>query len=135
MRDLIRSEFSEEALADSPIARLKHRLKFIMTKAKRAGYWYGLSRVERSLYYLCLRLDVKFRSLQLAKAVVSVLKKLGEAGTTVLRYVERGRELVWLYSKTAVSWGNESARAWKEDVSYIVFVGRLFLNTWCSFIL
>jgi hypothetical protein len=126
MRDHIRSEFLQNKDMSSLGACLKQRLKIVMIRAKRAGYWYSLNKIERSLYSLCLNLNVKFRSLQLARAVISVLKRLSSAGTTLLSIIDKGREIAWLYSNAAVSWGNKNARSWRNEMSYIVYLGRFF---------
>ncbi len=47
-----------------------------MIRAKRAGTWFGLGKVQRSLYSLAMRLDVKLQSPELLKALVSVLRSL-----------------------------------------------------------
>jgi hypothetical protein len=89
-----------------------------MTRAKRAGTWFGLSRVQRSLYSLAMRLPLKLRSPELLRALVSVLKCLREtcerAGGTFIRAVR----LAWVFSAAAVEWGNPTAKAWRSDISY-----------------
>jgi hypothetical protein len=89
-----------------------------MTRAKRAGTWFGLSRVQRGLYGLAMRLSLKLRSPELLRALVSVLKCLREtcdrAGVAFLRAVR----LAWVFSAAAVEWGNPAAKAWRSDISY-----------------
>ena len=93
-----------------------------MFRAKRAGTWFGLSRVERGLYSLALRLNVKLQSHDLLKALVSVLKHLRQtcdrAGIAFVRAIK----LAWAISDAAVEWGNQEARKWRNDQEYIKFL-------------
>ena len=96
-----------------------------MIRAKRAGTWFRLSRQERILYSLAMRIDVKFRSYELLKALVSVLKNLRDACDRGYGALMKGMGLAWAFSEAAVSWGNESAREWKRDQHYIRFLARV----------
>jgi hypothetical protein len=93
-----------------------------MARAKRAGTWFRLCRRERVMYGLALRLDVKFRSHDLLKALVSVLKNLRDSCDGGYAALMRGRGLAWSFSEAAVSWGNERAREWRNDPAYIRFL-------------
>jgi len=93
-----------------------------MTRAKRAGTWFRLCRRERAMYGLALRLDVKFRSYDLLKALVSVLKNLRDSCDGGYVALMRGTRLAWSFSEAAVSWGNERAREWRDDRAYIRFL-------------
>jgi hypothetical protein len=89
-----------------------------MTRAKRAGTWFGLSRVQTGLHGLAMRLPLKLRSPELLRALVSVLKCLSEscerAGAAFITAVR----LAWVFSAAAVEWGNTAANAWRSDISY-----------------
>jgi hypothetical protein len=93
-----------------------------MIRAKRAGTWFGLSKLHRGLYGLAMRLEVKLQSPELLRALVSVLKRLREtcdrAGVAFVRAVR----LAWAFSEAAVSWGNADARKWRNDRTYIGFL-------------
>jgi hypothetical protein len=93
-----------------------------MTRAKRAGTWFRLCRRERTMYGLALRLDVKFRSHDLLKALVSVLKNLRDSCDGSYAALMEGTRLAWSFSEAAVSWGNERAREWRNDMAYIRFL-------------
>ena len=95
-----------------------------MAKSRRNGAWFRLSSMERGILSLALRLKVKFESAQLAKALVSVLSRLADLGDAVYSQLLAGTKLAWSFSDAAVSWGNESARLWKNDRSFALFLGR-----------
>ena len=95
-----------------------------MAKSKRNGSWFRLSSMERGILSLALRLKVTFESAQLAKALVSVLKRLADLGDAVYSQLIAGTKLALSFSDAAVSWGNQSARSWRDDHSYALFLGR-----------
>ena len=95
-----------------------------MAKSKRNGSWFRLSRMERGILSLSLRLKVTFESATLAKALVSVLKRLADLGDAVYSQLVAGTKLAWSFADAAVSWGHLGARAWKHDRSYALFLGR-----------
>lgn len=108
------------------IANFKALLKSAMMRARRKGYWFGLSRMERSLYSLALRLQVTLRSIDLIRALVSILRKLKEMGDEGFARLIQGARLAWTYSEVAVAWGNPAARPWRNERNYIIFLGQAF---------
>jgi len=88
-----------------------------------------LSRQERSLLSLALRLKVKFQSLDLVRAVVSVFKKLQGVGNSLYGELMRGTRMAWIFADAAVSWGHPAARAWRNDLHFVAFLGRFFSSS------
>ncbi len=99
-----------------------------MVTSKRRGAWFSLEKREKSILYLSLKLNVKFESLQLLRALVSVLKKLEQQGETMHAWIQRGTRLAWAFSEFAVSAGNDRAVVWRNDRSYAFFLGRVLLS-------
>ena len=93
-----------------------------MVRAKRAGAWFGLSRTQRGLYTLAMRLDIKLESFELLRALVSVLKCLRETCTRAGVGFVRAMSLAWAMSEAAVTWGNAKAHEWRNDRNYIRFL-------------
>jgi hypothetical protein len=85
-----------------------------------------LSTQERSVLSLALRLKVKFQSLDLIRAVLSVFKKLQQVGKSLYAELIRGTKLAWMFSEAAVSWGYASAKNWRNDRQFILFLGRYY---------
>jgi len=100
-----------------------------MAKAKRNGGWFRLSRLERGLYSLALRINVRFESTALVRALVSVLQKLRELCSPIYEQLVKGTERAWIFAEAAIKWGNSEARSWKNDRAYALFLGR-FLTVW-----
>jgi hypothetical protein len=116
--------FSERRAASSDAAcRIRRILLQAMQKSRRNGTWYRIGRLERVLFGLALRLKVKFRSPLLLRILVGVLKRLREMGDRAYLAMQQGSRLAWLYSDSAVRWGHSAARAWRNDRSYILFLG------------
>ena len=99
-----------------------------MAKSKRNGSWFRLSRMERGILSLSLRLKVTFESNELAKALVSVLKRLADLGDAVYSQLIEGTRLAWAFADAAVTWGNQSARLWKNDRQYALYLGRFLVG-------
>ncbi|MDG6970552.1 MAG: hypothetical protein JRN54_05530 [Nitrososphaerota archaeon] len=99
-----------------------------MSAAKRDGSWFRLGSVERGVYSLAMRLDVKLESAVLLRALVGALKKLKEMGDGAYASLMDGMRLAWAFSDAAVSWGNEAAKGWRSDASYASFLGRFLVG-------
>jgi len=109
--------------------RVKRLLKKSVMSAKRRGAWFSLDRKERGILSLAIRLDIKFSSIELLRAITSVLKKLEEHGDTLYSRIQRGIKLAWAFSEAAVAWGNASAKEWRHDRAYADYLGRVFPRT------
>gem|GEM_PF-476970 len=123
---LMQCIFTDESRAFS--LRIKNHLRKTITTSKRRGAWFSLDRTERSILYLATRLELKFSSLDLFRALASILKKLEQHGETLYALLQRGIKLAWAFSEFAVASGNKSARSWRNDRSYAVYLGRVFSN-------
>ena len=77
---------------------------------------------------LATRLDIKFSSLDLLRAIASILKKLELYGETMYAWLQRGVRLAWAFSAFAEASGNKSARSWRNDRAYAVYLGQIFSN-------
>ncbi len=93
--------------------------------AFRRGTWFrAIDQVERGLIDLTLRCLKHVKSTKLAKVLVAVIAKLQNAtGSSQDRLVRMiGVPLAKKVSVTAVGWGNISALAWAEDLSFARFL-------------
>ena len=72
---------------------------------------------------LALRIVPRFESLSLVRALVGILKRLKEAGSGAYAIIMAGKEAAWAFSKAAVAWGNAEAKAWRNDMGYIAYLG------------
>ena len=114
-------------IANDNIASLGWLFANEMKKAKRNGSWFRLATIERSLYSLALRLQVRFKSPRLMKAMVSILKKMKQLGDDLYKALVRASNLAWAFSDAAVSWGNKEAKDWRNDRVYINYLGLMHL--------
>lgn len=107
------------------------KLRRLKLKALRGGVWFrALSRIDRVLIDLTMKVCNEVRSLRLAKVVFSVVKKLEDAlESSVLRAVkEVGVPLVRRLSFVAWKWGNTSALSWVYDPSFARFLAVMYVN-------
>ena len=105
---------------------IKNHLRKAIATSKRRGAWFSLDRTERSILYLATRLELKFSSLDLLRALTSILKKLEQHGETMHAWLQRGIKLAWAFSEFAVASGNRSASSWRNDRSYVLYLGQVF---------
>jgi hypothetical protein len=106
--------------------KIKSILKKSVRSAKRRGAWFSLDRSEKGILSLAIRLDVRFSSIDLLRAITTVLKKLEEHGDTLHSRMQRGMKLAWAISEFAVAAGNESARSWRWDRAFADYLGHRF---------
>jgi len=95
-----------------------------MLKARRNGHWFRLSRMERGFFSLATKIKVAYKSYALIRAMVAILRKLKVSGSRAYRRLVHGVQLAWSFSEAAVLWGNKEARFWRNDRSYILFLGN-----------
>jgi len=106
--------------------RMKRLLKKSVRSAKRRGAWFSLDRKERGILSLSIRLELKFSSMDLLRAITSVLKKLEEHGDTLYSRFQKGLRLAWAFSEFAVATGNASAKEWRQERSFVEYLGQSF---------
>jgi hypothetical protein len=110
------------------VARL-HDLKY---KAMRSGLWFKtLSRIDRVLVNVTLKVAKSVHSAALAKALYSVMEKLESAFKNRVWDVVRkiGFPLAQKLSVLAQKWGNYYARNWVFDESFAKFLAIMHMNS------
>ena len=103
-----------------------------MIRAKRAGTWFRLCRRERGFFELAMRLNLKLRSHDLLRALVSVLKNLKETCDAKFMALVKATRIAWAFSEAAVRAGNREARRWRNDQDYIRFLASDLNSGWKS---
>ena len=103
----------------------------IRLMAIRRRVWFKvLSRLERGLIDLALKVTKEVRSKVLAKAICSIVKKLLEAleseVTVLMRQI--GAPLARELSRIARKWGNKSAHEWVDDFGFIQYLTIMKMN-------
>lgn len=100
-------------------------------KAMRKGVWFRvLSRLERGLMSLTLKVIDRVRSRVLAKALRSIVKKLLKALESRVSLLMRkvGVPLARKLSRIAEMWGNSSAGKWVRDRCFVRFLAVMHMN-------
>ncbi len=104
----------------------KEKIAMLRRKALRKGVWFRvLSRAERGIVDLTLRYVEKIKSSTLTKVLRGILRKLSDAVEHFFtwRLEQIGRPLAEMMSEAASLWGNQEAKDWKKDTSYIQLLG------------
>lgn len=110
----------------------KKGLAKIKRKALRRGVWFRLlSRAERAIMDLTIKVVEKIRSFTLAKVVSQIVMKLLDSmESKVARLIsEVGPALAQKLSITAQKWGNQSAINWIEDPGFRQYLAVMYHNT------
>ena len=109
----------------------REALARLRLKALRRGVWFKeLSRDERILVKLVIRVTRRIRSFLLARLISGIVKKLLDALESEVAQLMRtvGRALAQKLSGIAQSWGNRSAKRWPQDSGFIQYLTIMHLN-------
>ena len=109
----------------------KSELSGLRLRALRRGAWFRvLSRVDRAVVDLTLRVVDGVRSFRLAAAILAIVKKLEEAfeGRVSRLLKEVGFQVALKLSLLAQKWGNVRAIGWASDASFAKFLVIMHIN-------
>jgi hypothetical protein len=100
-------------------------------KAMRKGVWFkALTRIDRVLVELTLKVSICIRSHKLAKSILAVEKKLHEALENKLNLITQkiGYPAATMLSLLAAKWGHKSAWKWVNDAPFARYLAVMKLN-------
>lgn len=111
----------------------KKKLVKLKLKAIRGGVWFrALSRIDRALVDLTIKVVHGVHSSTLAKIVLSIVKKLDDALKNRF-FLNALKEVGFLQARKlslfAQKWGNVSAKNWAFDLSFARFLAIIHLNS------
>lgn len=100
-------------------------------RAIRAGVWFRtLPRIDRVLFDLTIKVANTIRSITLARNILTIITKLENLlESSPMRELKgRGLRLAQKISLIAQKWGNNSAKNWPSDPSFVYFLGVLHMT-------
>jgi hypothetical protein len=102
----------------------------LKNKSLRAGAWFkALTRLDRALIDLTIKVADNIRSTLLAKGILAVIGKLEGLQNSILKSIRSfGLSLAQKLSLIAQRWGNASAKTWAIDPSFALFLGAMHRN-------
>ena len=119
--------------AEQPRVPLQRReLAKIKEKALRRGIWFKtLTRTERALVDLTVRVVARVQGFLLAKMLESIMTKLLDAMEGVVSRMMKtvGQSLAEELCQIARAWGNKSASKWGQDQRFIRYLTVTYINT------
>lgn len=121
---MIESSHARLLLSGKELARVR-------TMAIRRGVWYRtLSKTERALLDLTIRIVRKIRSFVLSRILASIMEKLQvrTKGGFAASFYTLGQPLAERISRIAHRWGNTSATKWSADNSFARFLTIMYIN-------
>jgi hypothetical protein len=107
------------------------QLSKLKMKAIRAGVWFkALTRIDRVLIDLTMKVTQRVRSLSLTRSIMSVAAKLENLLEGKLARVIRefGFPLASELSILAQRWGNVDAEGWRSDFGFAQYLSVVKLN-------
>lgn len=120
-------------MASVPFLFLRRdELLSLKLRAKRNGVWFKtLSRLDRALIELTIRVADKVQSLRLTKALYKVMKKVETALQNKISQAIRhiGFCLARKIGLLAKKWGNPFAESWMSDLSFARFLAIMHINS------
>jgi hypothetical protein len=137
-----KSAYVNSVIARKPPARptANHRentiARFELVKLKceaiRHGIWFkALSKVERALLDLAVKIVPRVRSFVLATSLADIAQKLIQSMKNRVQRLTHvvGANLALKLSRFAQAWGNKSAREWAANREFQQYLAITYLNT------
>ncbi|MEM2971951.1 MAG: hypothetical protein QW270_05960 [Candidatus Bathyarchaeia archaeon] len=115
----------------NPIPLRKSELLLLRLKARRSGVWFkALSRIDRALINLAIKVADKVRSPRLTEALLNVMSKVkNSVGNRISQAICMfGFPLARKLGLLAKKWGNLFAESWMSDVSFARFLAIMHIN-------
>ena len=109
----------------------RDNLLWLKLKARRSGIWFKvLSRLDRGLLDLTIKVADEVRSLRLIKELLAVARKVEDALESRFSKAiyETGFPLARKLGLLAKKWGNPFAESWGSDISFARFLAIMQLN-------
>jgi hypothetical protein len=106
-------------------------LFLLRLKARKSGVWFkALSRLDRVLINLTIKIVNKVRSLRLTEALLNVTNKVKDVlEDRISRAINTfGFPLARKLGLLAKKWGNPYAESWTSDVSFATFLAIMHIN-------
>ena len=116
-----------------PTSEFVDRVQLVKLKLKAilAGVWFkALTRIDRVLVDLTMKVTQRVRSPSLTRSILSVTRKLEDLleGRIVRVMREFGFPLASKLSVFAQKWGNKDSEAWVDDVGFARYLSVMKLN-------
>ena len=114
-----------------PIFLDRGELSRLRTRAMRSGVWFrALSRIDRVLLELTMKVARSVRSSNLARCILTVASKLESAlESKVARFFrEFGHAIAYKLCVVAMRWGNKYAVDWMKDLGFARYWAVMKLN-------
>jgi predicted metal-dependent TIM-barrel fold hydrolase len=128
----VKADMSEKMLHNGCSSFLQRaQLMKLKVKAIRSGVWFrSLSRIDRVLFDLTMKVAVTVRSFILAKNILTVVRKLENsmASKFLCAVQEIGFPLARKLSLIAQKWGNVTAKEWEYDKGYAKYLAAMSFN-------
>ena len=111
----------------STSVKIRANLAKIITKAKRSGVWRKLEKIDRGLLSLSSKLEIRFRSMDLLRAITRIVKQIAELTSFMYSNYILGIKAAYRIAEYAVNCGYREAAEWLNDRNFTIYWG-IFIN-------
>jgi hypothetical protein len=109
----------------STSVKIRANLAKIITKAKRSGVWRKLETIDRGILSLSSKLEVRFRSMDLLRAITRIVKEIAELTSFMYHNYMLGIKSAYRIAEYAVNCGYIEAAGWLNDRNFTIYWGIL----------
>ncbi len=103
--------------------KIKNIIKKTIVKAKRSKLWWKLGNIEKGILKLATKLDIKFKSPKLLKAIAKIIKQITEQTSYMQKHYILGLKKAYKTVEYAISIGYVQAKEWLKEKAYIIWHG------------
>ena len=106
-------------------------LRLLKRRAIRRGVWFkALSRIERSIYDLTMKVVTTIKSEKLFRIITTIVDKLRNVLESTMSILSRtiGRQLAARIARVACLWGHPEALKWASDKGFANYLAVCYMN-------
>jgi hypothetical protein len=105
---------------------------WVIKKLKRARVYQRLNLLEKGFLNLCIYCKPKLKSIKFLRAIGKILGKVESyLKGFAERMIEEGKPIAERISIVLYSWGNKDAMNWKNDKSFMFYLGLIKHSSEC----
>lgn len=128
MSSKIKDKISEDSVTEFS-KKIKNFITKTIVKAKRSKLWWKLGNIEKGILTLATKLDIKFKSLTLLKAIVKIVKQISQQTSYMRKHYILGLKTAYKTVEYAISIGYVQAKEWLKEKAYIIWHGIIVDQT------
>jgi hypothetical protein len=107
--------------------KIKEVILKTIRRARRSGVWKRIGKIERGVLCLSSSLQITFKSMNLLRAIVTIMKEINQLTSFTHRNYTLGIKTAYRIAEYAAESGYQQATHWTEEKTFVIWWG-IFLN-------